>query len=67
MGHYHRRNLTRYSVRIDEQLAGYVSARVVTWLISSVIATPGRFLHLMVEMSLDLRSSELIIYDEADR
>jgi ATP-dependent RNA helicase DDX54/DBP10 len=34
---------------------------------SSVIATPGRFLHLLVEMSLDLRSSELIIYDEADR
>jgi len=36
-------------------------------LTSSVIATPGRFLHLLVEMSLDLRSSELIIYDEADR
>lgn len=33
----------------------------------SVIATPGRFLHLAVEMDLDLRSVEVVIYDEADR
>ncbi|GAV30019.1 RNA helicase [Pichia membranifaciens] len=32
-----------------------------------VIATPGRFLHLKVEMRLDLSSIEFMIYDEADR
>lgn len=32
-----------------------------------VIATPGRFLHLKVEMNLDLRSVEYIVFDEADR
>ncbi|KAG0689120.1 ATP-dependent RNA helicase dbp10 [Pichia californica] len=32
-----------------------------------IIATPGRFLHLKVEMRLDLSSIEFIIYDEADR
>lgn len=32
-----------------------------------IIATPGRFLHLKVEMQLDLRSIEYIVFDEADR
>lgn len=32
-----------------------------------IIATPGRFLHLKVEMQLDLRTVEYIVYDEADR
>ncbi|KAF4126612.1 ATP-dependent RNA helicase DDX54/DBP10 [Geosmithia morbida] len=32
-----------------------------------VIATPGRFLHLKVEMSLDLSSMEYVVFDEADR
>ncbi|RXK42210.1 hypothetical protein M231_00568 [Tremella mesenterica] len=32
-----------------------------------VVATPGRMLHLIVEMSLDLRTLEMVIYDEADR
>ncbi|KAJ2900591.1 atp-dependent rna helicase dbp10 [Zalerion maritima] len=32
-----------------------------------VIATPGRFLHLKVEMSLDLSSIQYIVFDEADR
>lgn len=32
-----------------------------------VIATPGRFLHLKVEMELDLRSVQYIVFDEADR
>lgn len=32
-----------------------------------VIATPGRFLHLKVEMSLDLSSIEYVVFDEADR
>lgn len=32
-----------------------------------VIATPGRFLHLKVEMSLDLSSIQYAVFDEADR
>jgi len=33
----------------------------------SIIATPGRLLHLLVEMSTDLRSVEYVVFDEADR
>ncbi|CAK7567395.1 MAG: ATP-dependent RNA helicase dbp10 [Sporothrix epigloea] len=32
-----------------------------------IIATPGRFLHLKVEMSLDLSSIHYVVFDEADR
>lgn len=32
-----------------------------------VIATPGRLLHLAVEMNLDLRSVQYVVFDEADR
>lgn len=32
-----------------------------------IIATPGRFLHLKVEMNLDLFSIEYVVFDEADR
>lgn len=32
-----------------------------------IVATPGRFLHLKVEMELDLRTVEYIVFDEADR
>ncbi|KAL6948968.1 ATP-dependent RNA helicase dbp10 [Hanseniaspora vineae] len=32
-----------------------------------IIATPGRFLHLKVEMNLDLKSVEYMCFDEADR
>ncbi|KAJ2785078.1 ATP-dependent RNA helicase dbp10 [Coemansia interrupta] len=32
-----------------------------------VIATPGRLLHLIVEMNLDLTTVEYIVFDEADR
>lgn len=32
-----------------------------------VIATPGRFLHLKVEMGLDLSSIRYVVFDEADR
>ena len=32
-----------------------------------VIATPGRFLHLQVEMGLDLSSVRYVVFDEADR
>src|SRR5690348_7215163 len=32
-----------------------------------IIATPGRFLHLKVEMQLDLSSVRYVVFDEADR
>lgn len=32
-----------------------------------IIATPGRFLHLLVEMSLDLSAVKYVVFDEADR
>ncbi len=32
-----------------------------------IIATPGRFLHLKVEMSLDLSTIQYVVFDEADR
>ncbi|KAI5295837.1 ATP-dependent RNA helicase dbp10 [Ascosphaera acerosa] len=32
-----------------------------------IIATPGRFLHLKVEMDLDLSSINYVVFDEADR
>ncbi|KZS98466.1 DEAD-domain-containing protein [Sistotremastrum niveocremeum HHB9708] len=32
-----------------------------------IIATPGRLLHLAVEMNLDLKSVQYVVYDEADR
>ena len=32
-----------------------------------VIGTPGRLLHLVVEMNLDLKSVEYVVFDEADR
>lgn len=32
-----------------------------------VIATPGRFLHLKVEMQLDLSSTRYVVFDECDR
>ena len=32
-----------------------------------IIATPGRFMHLLVEMKLDLSSISYVVFDEADR
>ncbi|KAI8059942.1 P-loop containing nucleoside triphosphate hydrolase protein [Gilbertella persicaria] len=32
-----------------------------------LIATPGRLLHLAVEMNLDMRTIEYVVFDEADR
>ncbi|KAK9463637.1 P-loop containing nucleoside triphosphate hydrolase protein [Lipomyces oligophaga] len=40
------------------------------WLMTNpdiIVATPGRFAHLKVEMDLDLRSMEYVVFDEADR
>ncbi|CAG8566474.1 20266_t:CDS:10, partial [Cetraspora pellucida] len=32
-----------------------------------IVATPGRFLHLIVEMELELKTVEFVVFDEADR
>lgn len=32
-----------------------------------IIATPGRLLHLIVEMNLDIKTVEYVVFDEADR
>lgn len=32
-----------------------------------VVATPGRLLHVMMEMGMDLKSLEYLVFDEADR
>lgn len=32
-----------------------------------IVATPGRFLHLCVEMELKLDAVQYIVFDEADR
>ena len=40
---------------------------IILFLLSSVVATPGRFLHLVVEMDLKLSSVEYVVFDEADR
>ncbi|KAI9340902.1 P-loop containing nucleoside triphosphate hydrolase protein [Obelidium mucronatum] len=32
-----------------------------------IIATPGRLMHLIIEMNLDLRTIEYVVFDEADR
>ncbi|KAL9124389.1 MAG: hypothetical protein Q9217_006276 [Psora testacea] len=46
---------------LEEQF-GFMSANP-----DIVIATPGRFLHLKVEMGLDLSSIRYVVFDEADR
>jgi len=32
-----------------------------------IVATPGRLMHLIIEMNLDLRTVEYVVFDEADR
>lgn len=36
-------------------------------LVFRIVATPGRFLHVMMEMDLKLASVEYVVFDEADR
>ena len=33
----------------------------------SIIATPGRFMHVLVEMDAKLKAVEYLVFDEADR
>ena len=44
-----------------------IKAKEVEANICRIIATPGRLVHLLVEMASDLRSVQFVVYDEADR
>jgi ATP-dependent RNA helicase DDX54/DBP10 len=46
---------------MDDQFAAIASNPDI------IIATPGRMLHLIVEMSLELKTVEYVVFDEADR
>ena len=39
----------------------------ISYDLSSIIATPGRLLHLTIEMNLSFNAVQLVIFDEADR
>ena len=36
-------------------------------VIYRIIGTPGRLLHILVEMNMRLRTIEYVVFDEADR
>ena len=46
---------------MDDQFAAIASNPDV------IIATPGRLMHLMVEMRMDIKTVEFVVFDEADR
>ena len=35
--------------------------------LNRIVATPGRLMHLILEMKLELKTIEYIVFDEADR
>ena len=37
------------------------------WALDSLIGTPGRLMHLLVETEFTLKSAEYLVFDEADR
>jgi ATP-dependent RNA helicase DDX54/DBP10 len=45
----------------------FLSYEQINLLRCSIVATPGRFLHLLIEMQLCLSKLEVLILDEADR
>lgn len=49
-------------VEIALSLCNYCSS-----IACSIVATPGRFLHLLVEMDMKLVHVEYVVFDEADR
>ncbi|KAI9361159.1 hypothetical protein DFJ73DRAFT_814172 [Zopfochytrium polystomum] len=46
---------------LDEQFAAVASNPDI------IIATPGRLMHLIIEMNIDLKTVEYVVFDEADR
>jgi ATP-dependent RNA helicase DDX54/DBP10 len=76
------RELATQTVKFFRDLGKFVNLKVVTVLGGEsmdaqfqamhekpdvVIATPGRFMHLCVEMEMKLDGVEYIVFDEADR
>ena len=45
----------------------YVCCNYCSSIACSIVATPGRFLHLLVEMDMKLVHVEYVVFDEADR
>ncbi|KAI9197350.1 uncharacterized protein BJ171DRAFT_222961, partial [Polychytrium aggregatum] len=46
---------------MDEQFAAMATNPDI------IVATPGRLLHLMIEMNIDFKTIEYVVFDEADR
>ncbi|TPX32168.1 hypothetical protein SmJEL517_g04679 [Synchytrium microbalum] len=46
---------------MDEQFAAMAANPDI------IVATPGRLMHLMIEMKMDLKTVEYVVFDEADR
>ncbi|KAJ1552828.1 ATP-dependent RNA helicase ddx54, partial [Cladochytrium tenue] len=47
--------------RMDEQFAAIATNPDI------IIATPGRLMHLIIEMNIELKTVEYVVFDEADR
>ncbi|CAG8433614.1 1192_t:CDS:10 [Ambispora gerdemannii] len=66
------RELALQTQKVCNELAKYTDLRTCILvggdsLEDHIIATPGRLLHLLVEMDMDLDTVEYIVFDEADR
>ena len=57
--------IPHWSCPFKDQYSGYIY--YIDCFIGSIVATPGRFLHIMMEMELKLTSVEYVVFDEADR
>ena len=64
------------SFRIEEQFSNlhahpdmYVFYLIIPLLffLFRIVATPGRFMHLCIEMDLKLHDVKYVVFDEADR
>ena len=44
-----------------------LTAAIFAFVLLSIIATPGRLLHILVEMNKNLREVIYVVFDEADR
>ena len=44
-----------------------LTAAIFVFVLLSIIATPGRLLHILVEMNKNLREIIYVVFDEADR
>jgi hypothetical protein len=70
--------LFNFSVELKNNLVIYMHIRICMFFdliknsnhnsfFLSIIATPGRFMHLCIEMDLKLHDVKYVVFDEADR